>query len=31
MLNNIEEVGKPVVIAGDETPYRDVDSSDEGP
>ncbi len=22
MLNNIEEVGKPVVIAGDETPYQ---------
>jgi predicted Zn-dependent protease len=22
MLNNIEEIGKPVVIAGDEVPYQ---------
>ena len=22
MLNNIEEIGKPVIIAGDEVPYQ---------
>jgi hypothetical protein len=31
MLNNVEELGKPVVIGGDEVRVPDGDSADEGP